>query len=298
MIASVINANLLNDPIRILDVYPNFDYIWSLKLENTAYAGGNCIAVRRSSDGVVQNFGFDANGDLDTDAILTFVGINTGYVTTFYGQKGGINLTQPSGTNQPTIVTAGVLNTKNGRPCINFAGNQYLQNLTIGLIKLTERVQFVVFEETTAVDSAGVITYAPATGSDFNQVDSGCLNTRKAGTGFNTQLTTGGSNVFINIQGSTIPALACPYNVTCIRNEGTTTFISRNNNKENSASHNYSASVFNTGGFYVGISYRTSAVSLTRSLKGSISSIAIANNNTYTNDAYNIANSLIKYWKI
>lgn len=297
MMSSVINANLLNDPIRILDVYPDFDYIWSLKLENTAYAG-SCIAVRRSNDGIVQNFGFDANGDLDTAAILTFVGVNTGFITTFFGQKGSVNLTQPSGTNQPTIVTAGVLNTKNGRPCINFAGNQYLQNLTIGLMKLTERVQFVVFEETTAVDNAGVITYAPATGNDFNQVDSGNLNTRKAATGFNAQLTTGGSNVFVNIQGSASPALACPHNVTSIRNEGTTTFMSRNNNKENSASHNYSSPVFNTGGFYVGISYRTGAVSLTRSLKGSISSIVIANNNTYTNDAYVIANSLIKYWKI
>ena len=124
-----------------------------------------------------------------------------------------------------------------------------------------------------------------------------CIRDR-ATTGFNTQLTTGGSNVFVNIQGSISPALACPHNLTSIRNEGTTTFLNRNNNKENSASHNYSASVFNTGGFYVGISYRTSAVSLTRSLKGNISSIVIANNNTYANSAYVIANSLIKYWKI
>ena len=294
----VIDPTLLNDPIRILDVYPNFDYIWSLKLENTAYAGSNCIAVRRSSDGVVQNFGFDANGDLDTAAITTFVGANTGFVTTFYGQKGGINLTQPSGTNQPTIVTAGVLNTKNGRPIINFAGNQYLQNLTVGLTRLDERVQFVVFEETTAVDNAGVITYAPATGNDFNQTNSGNLNTRKAATGFNTQLTTGGTNVFVNIAGSTSPAGVCPHNVTTIRNSGAITFVNRNNGIENSAAHSYPASQFNTGGFYVGVSYRTSAVSLTRSLKGGISSIVIANNNDYTNDTYVIAGSLIKYWNV
>lgn len=294
----VIDSTLLNDPIRILDVYPNFDYIWSLKLENTAYTGGNCIAVRRSSDGVVQNFGFDVNGDLDTAAITTFVGVNTGFVTTFYGQKGGINLTQPSGTNQPTIVTAGVLNTKNGRPIINFAGNQYFQNLTVGLTRLDERVQFVVFEETTAVDNAGVITYAPASGNDFNQTNSGNLNTRKAGTGFNTQLTTGGTNVFVNIAGSTSPAGVCPHNVTTIRNSGAITFVNRNNGIENSAAHSYPASQFNTGGFYVGVSYRTSAVSLTRSLKGGISSIVIANNNNYTNDTYVIAGSLIKYWNV
>ena len=294
----VIDSTLLNDPVRILDVYPNFNYVWSLKLENTAYAGGNCLAVRRSSDGVVQNFGFDANGDLNTAAILTFIGANTGFVTTFYGQKGGINLTQPSGTNQPTIVTAGVLNTKNGRPIIRFAGNQYFQNLTVGLTRLDQRVQFVVFEETTAVDNAGVITYAPLTGNDFNQTNSGNLNTRKAGTGFNTQLTTGGTNVFVNIAGSTSPAGVCPHNVTTIRNSGAITFVNRNAGIENSAAHSYPASQFNTGGFYVGVSYRTSAVSLTRSLKGGISSIVIANNNDYTNDIYVIAGSLINYWKI
>jgi hypothetical protein len=294
----VIDSTLLNDPVRILDVYPNFNYVWSLKLENTAYAGGNCLAVRRSSDGVIQNFGFDANGDLNTAAILTFIGANTGFVTTFYGQKGGINLTQPSGTNQPTIVTAGVLNTKNGRPIIRFAGNQYFQNLTVGLTRLDQRVQFVVFEETTAVDNAGVITYAPLTGNDFNQTNSGNLNTRKAGTGFNTQLTTGGTNVFVNIAGSTSPAGVCPHNVTTIRNSGAITFVNRNTGIENSAAHSYPASQFNTGGFYVGISYRTSAVSLTRSLKGGISSIVIANNNDYTNDTNVIAGSLINYWKI
>jgi hypothetical protein len=294
----VIDSTLLNDPVRILDVYPNFNYVWSLKLENTAYAGGNCLAVRRSSDGVVQNFGFDANGDLNTAAILTFIGANTGFVTTFYGQKGGINLTQPSGTNQPTIVTAGVLNTKNGRPIIRFAGNQYFQNLTVGLTRLDQRVQFVVFEETTAVDNAGVITYAPLTGNDFNQTNSGNLNTRKAGTGFNTQLTTGGTNVFVNIAGSTSPAGVCPHNVTTIRNSGAITFVNRNTSIENSAAHSYPASQFNTGGFYVGVSYRTSAVSLIRSLKGGVSSIVIANNNDYTNDTYVIAGSLINYWKI
>jgi len=294
----VINPFLLNDPIRILDVYPNFDYVWSLKLENTTYTGGNCLTVRRSNDGAVQNFGFDANGDLDTAAILTFVGANTGYVTTFFGQKGGINLSQPSGTNQPTIVTAGVLNTKNGRPIINFAGNQYFQNLTIGLTRLDQRVQFVVFEETTAVDNAGVITYAPSIGNDFNQTNSGNLNTRKAGTGFNTQLTTGGTNVFVNIQGTTSPVGVCPYNVTYIRNDGVLTYLNRNNGVENSANHGYPASQFNTGGFYVGVSYRSSAVSLIRSLKGGISSIVIANNNQYTNDTYVIANSLLKYWNV
>jgi hypothetical protein len=293
----LINPTLLNDPIKVLDQFPNFDYVWSLKLENSAYAG-SCIAVRRSSDGVVQNFGFTANGDLDTAAITTFVGANTGFVTTFYGQKGGINLTQPSGTNQPTIVSAGVLNTKNGRPIINFAGNQYLQNLTIGLTRLDERVQFVVFEETTAVDNAGVLTYAPTTGNDFNQTNSGSLYTRKAGTGFNTQLTTGGTNVFVNLAGSTSPAGVCPHNVTCVRNFGLSTFANRNDANENSASHSYPANQFNSGGFYVGVAYRTSAVSLTRSLRGGISSIIIANNNTYTNDTYTISSSLIKYWNI
>ncbi|WP_238139527.1 Ig-like domain-containing protein [Roseateles aquatilis] len=71
------------------------------------------IRVRRSSDNKEMDVGFDANGNLDTQALLDFVGrqaTSKGYVTTWYDQSGhGRNMTQPDAAKQGVIVDAGQL---------------------------------------------------------------------------------------------------------------------------------------------------------------------------------------------
>ena len=90
------------------------------KVSNT-YTGA-CIRVRRSSDNAEQDIGF-VGVDLDTAALLSFVGAGDGLVTTWYSQSGFFNLTQTSSASQPAIVLGGTLQTLNGKPCLKFDGS-------------------------------------------------------------------------------------------------------------------------------------------------------------------------------
>jgi hypothetical protein len=79
--------------------------------------------VRRSSDNAVLNIGFTASGDLDTAALLAFVGTGNGFVTIWYDQSGnGRNAAQTDPTQQPRIVSNGAIETQNGRPVVSFDG--------------------------------------------------------------------------------------------------------------------------------------------------------------------------------
>lgn len=114
-------------PTALLDVYPSY-VGYSLRKLRTAYTG-NAIRVRRSNDNAEQNIGFNGNGDLDTTALLSFVGGNNGFVTTWYDQStNGLNFTQTTAANQPQIVSAGSILTDNGRPSLRFDGsNDFMQ---------------------------------------------------------------------------------------------------------------------------------------------------------------------------
>jgi len=100
----------------LLDTYPAA-VAWSLRKLSGGYTGA-AIRVRRSSDDVEQDIGFNGN-DLDEAALLNFVGAGNGLVTTIYDQAGaGLNFTQTDPTKQGRIVNSGSLNTLNGKPII------------------------------------------------------------------------------------------------------------------------------------------------------------------------------------
>ena len=102
----------------LLDTYSGAAAAYSLRKLNTSYTG-SAIRVRRSSDNTEQNIGFNADGTLNTLALLAFVGSGTGFVTTWYDQSGNNrNATQVSASNQPLIVNGGVLYTLNGKAII------------------------------------------------------------------------------------------------------------------------------------------------------------------------------------
>ena len=107
----------------LLDTYTGAAAAYSIRKLRTAYTG-NCIRVRRSNDNAEQDIGFTSLGDLDTATLKTFVGANSGFVTTWYDQSGDtLNLRQSTAANQPNIVNAGVIRRGAGnRPIINFDG--------------------------------------------------------------------------------------------------------------------------------------------------------------------------------
>jgi hypothetical protein len=117
------------NPSYLLDTYSGAAAAYSLRKLRTAYTG-NAITVRRSSDNTSQNIGFDANGNLDTTSLLSFVGANDGFVSVWYDQSGnGYNATQVTTSYQPKIVSSGVLNTYNGRPSVKFDGaDDYIES--------------------------------------------------------------------------------------------------------------------------------------------------------------------------
>jgi prepilin-type N-terminal cleavage/methylation domain-containing protein len=97
---------------------------YSLRQVAATYSGP-IVLVRRSSDNTTQDIGFTAGGDLDTTALLAFVGSGNGFVVTWYDQSGnGRHATQPTASAQPRIVSAGTY--ENG---VNFLTSTML-NLT------------------------------------------------------------------------------------------------------------------------------------------------------------------------
>jgi hypothetical protein len=84
------------------------------------------IRVRRSNDNAEQEIGFDINGNLDITALTTFVGANSGFVTTWYDQSSNaINATQTTAAIQPRIVNAGNLIYKDNDLVIEASPSQY-----------------------------------------------------------------------------------------------------------------------------------------------------------------------------
>ena len=127
------SANLL------LDQYSGAAAAYSLRKLRTAYTG-SAIRVRRSNDNAEQDIGFTSAGDLDTASLKTFVGANSGFVTTWYDQSGNArNATQTTAANQPRIVNAGTVERASSKPTIQF--NSHLLQVAMTGIDTVTRLQ-------------------------------------------------------------------------------------------------------------------------------------------------------------
>lgn len=92
----------------LLDVYTGSSVAYSLRKLRTAYTG-NSIRIRRSNDNSETDIGFDSNNNLDTTSLLSFVGSNSAFITTWYDQSGnGKDIFQTNSINQPRIVNRGI----------------------------------------------------------------------------------------------------------------------------------------------------------------------------------------------
>jgi hypothetical protein len=107
----------------LLDDYPNAAAAYSLRKLDKDYTG-SAIRVRRSNDNTEQDIGFTSSGDLDTASLKTFVGANSGFVTTWYDQSGNArNATQTTAANQLTIITSGTVLRRGSRPTLRLVDN-------------------------------------------------------------------------------------------------------------------------------------------------------------------------------
>jgi hypothetical protein len=115
---------------------------YSLRKLSSSYVG-KAIQVRRSNDNTTQDIGFDTNGDLNTAALLTFVGANNGFVTIWYDQSGNArNLIKTDYNLQPQIVFNGAFKYIGTKVAIDFSGNKglvYSGTLTVTSINTVIR---------------------------------------------------------------------------------------------------------------------------------------------------------------
>lgn len=96
---------------------------YSVRKLRTAYSG-NCVRIRRSSDNAEQDIGF-VSDYIDTAAIASFCGANSGFVTTWYDQNGSRNLVNATTGSQPRIYDAGSQESSNGKASIYWLGDTY-----------------------------------------------------------------------------------------------------------------------------------------------------------------------------
>jgi hypothetical protein len=137
----------------LLDQYSGSSAGYSLRKIRTAYSG-SAIRVRRSNDNTEQDIGFTSAGDLDTASLKTFVGANSGFVTTWYDQSTNArNATQTTAANQPRIINAGTVERENGKPSIRLDGTN--DGLIISTaISLTSHSIFDVKSTTNTITSS------------------------------------------------------------------------------------------------------------------------------------------------
>jgi hypothetical protein len=212
-----------------LDLYPNATLAVSLRKLKLDYSG-SCIRVRRSSDNTEQNIGF-VNNYLDTASLKTFVGVNNGFVVTWYDQSGsGNDATQIVLLSQPKIITSGVINRQDGIACINTATSLYLA---------TSSVLF----------NGGTFTFISGIGT-HNTAISGFYGLRNTTTGwvyswnnpsYNFSFL-GGSSAVLNITQLT-------KHITFLSRVSTTSTLWINSTNSNSVTSTYASS---TSFFYIG----------------------------------------------
>ena len=127
---------------------------YSLRQLGSCYVG-KAIQVRRSSDFALQDIGFTSSGELDTVALKTFIGVNSGFVKIWYDQSGHeINADQPKAEFQPIIVNAGVVNRENGKPAALYDGSNDLLEIS-NWVPLASATGTVVFKPSISPSSGG-----------------------------------------------------------------------------------------------------------------------------------------------
>ena len=154
----------------------------SYSLRKVSSTATNCIRVRRSSDNTEQDIGFVGN-DLDTASLASFIGANSGYVTTLYDQSGnGKHQRQTTAGSQPIIVNAGSLVTILTKPTIQQTSSRFLySSATVGeqlSINTSQRMDsfilmqhsanpLVIYAERSGSAQANIIAQSGSNSSSF-----------------------------------------------------------------------------------------------------------------------------------
>lgn len=108
-----------------LDTYSGATAAYSVRKLSSSYSG-SCIEAYRVSDGATQDIGFDAEGLIDTAAIIAFGGASEVRVQTWYDQSGNtLDAVQTASANMARIYDGSSIYEDNGNPAVDFNNNQF-----------------------------------------------------------------------------------------------------------------------------------------------------------------------------
>ena len=154
-------------PVGLLASYPGASAAYSLR--NLIDTTTNVVRVRRSSDNAEQNF---IATQITDGTLTTFTGANDGFVTTWYDQSGNSNnAAQATASNQPKLVSSGVVELENGKPCLNYdtSGND---SFDLATPISNARTVFQVLRRN---DSSGIVNFLGAANKFDYHAGSGTL---------------------------------------------------------------------------------------------------------------------------
>jgi len=174
----------------LLDTYPA-TAAYSLRKIRTAYSG-SAIRVRRSLDNAEQDIGFDGSNNLDTSSLLSFVGANNGFVTTWYDQQGSDNATNVTAAQQPQIVSSGSVIYEGSLPTLDFAGAQQLIKSSTALSDIS---LFTVMTSNNASSEMTAINLQDGTNTCFLHLNRSTNNSLVYGSYNGTAVSQEGGNI-------------------------------------------------------------------------------------------------------
>ena len=110
----------------LLDVYSGAHAVYSLRRLRSNYTGP-AVRLRRSNDSETLDIGFDSDGNLDIAACNALFNGSNLTVKKWYDQSGnGNDVTQSTNSAQPLLYNTSGLISLNGRPVLQFLGNDGL----------------------------------------------------------------------------------------------------------------------------------------------------------------------------
>jgi hypothetical protein len=123
-----IKEEAVGEPL-FLDLFPGAFMAYSLRKLKNSYTG-SAVQVIKVDNTTTQDIGFDSNGSLDTAALSSFLGGDSGFVSKWYDQSGnGYDLTRGLATTQPfygpIIYSSGSTVTINNEPALFYNNVRY-----------------------------------------------------------------------------------------------------------------------------------------------------------------------------
>jgi hypothetical protein len=221
-----------NVKLKPLDKYQGGSCVFSLRKLYYSY-NGPAIRVRRSNDNAEQDIGFLGNGEFNESALVSFVGVNSGFVSVWYDQSGnGRNAIQTVVANQPRIVNAGAVDKINNKITLFFDGTNDV--LSVSSFNNTKVAAFVVFARQTGASlGRGILRKGRTTNTSLE-----FLLRTDASNYLEGGASTGASTVTSSTNPNTINSTAINLGVLLFNNSNVRTSINSNAYVSNSLSGN------------------------------------------------------------